>query len=80
MIFEILPDGKKAHTCHQFLRCHMVFDIKVEDFRHKARLVAGNHMTAQSTIMFAIILSSIKVRIPLMIAILNDLEFKLGNI
>ena len=30
---------------YQFVRCHMVFNIKIKDFRRKARLVAGGHMT-----------------------------------
>ena len=43
--FEVLPDGKSVPIGHQFVQCHMVFDIKMEDFRCKARLVAGGHMT-----------------------------------
>ena len=39
--FEVLPDGKSVPVGHQFVLCHMVFNIKMEDFRHKARLVAG---------------------------------------
>ena len=31
--FEVLPDGKSAPIGHQFVQCHMVFDIKMEDFR-----------------------------------------------
>ena len=59
----------------------MVFDIKVEDFRCKARLVAGGHMTeALTTIMYARVVSRETVRIAVMIAALNDLEVKLGNI
>ena len=53
----------------------MVFDVKMEDFRCKTRLVAGGHMTkAQVTIMYASIVSRETVRIALMIATLNDLE------
>ena len=53
----------------------------MKDFGQKARLVAGFHMTkAPSTIIYATIVSRATVRIALMIAILNDLEVKLGNI
>ena len=59
----------------------MVFDIKMEDFRHKARLVAGGHMTeAPATIMYASVVSREKVRIALTITALNDLEVKSGDI
>ena len=81
MAFEVLPDGKLVPIGHQFVLCHMVFDVKMEDFRYKARLVAGGHMTkVPATIMYASIVSRETVRIALMITALNDLEFKLGDI
>ena len=53
----------------------MVFDVKMEDIKHKARLVARVHMAkALATIMYASVVSRKKVRIALMIAALNDLE------
>ena len=59
----------------------MVFDVKMEDFRHKARLVAGSHVTeAPAKITYASIMSRETVRIALMITSLNDLELKSGNI
>ena len=59
----------------------MVFDIKMEDFRHEVRLVAVGHMTdALDTITYASLLSRETVRIAFMIAALNDLEVQLGNI
>ena len=42
--FKILPDGTKAPIGHQFVQCHMVFDIKMEGCRWKAWLVVGDHM------------------------------------
>ena len=63
------------------MQCHMVFDIKMEDFRQMARLVAGGHMTeAPATVMYAIVVLREIVRISLMIATPNDLEVKSGNI
>ena len=59
----------------------MVFDIKMEDFRSKARLAAGGNTTkAPATIVYAIAVSREIVRIVLMIAALNDLGVNLGNI
>ena len=58
----------------------MVFNVKMEDFRHKARLVAGHMTKVLATITYASIVSKEIVRIALMIAALNDLEVKMGNI
>ena len=43
--FKILDDGEMAPWDHQFVKCHMIFNIKMENYRRKARLVAGGHMT-----------------------------------
>ncbi len=54
--FSILPDGQPAPVGYQKTPCHMIFDIKMEDFRRKARLVAGGHMTkAPATITYALL-------------------------
>ncbi len=37
--FKILDPGNVDPGGHQRIRCHMIFDIKMEDFRCKARLV-----------------------------------------
>ena len=34
--FKILIDGEKAPNGFQFINCHLVFDIKMEDFKSKA--------------------------------------------
>ena len=52
----------------------LVFDVKMEDFRQKARLVSGGHMTeAPPTITYASVVSRETVRLALTIASLNDL-------
>jgi hypothetical protein len=52
--FNILPDGHSALIGYQKIPCHMIFDVKMEDFRQKARLVAGDHRTkAPATITYA---------------------------
>jgi hypothetical protein len=59
----------------------MVFDIKMEDFKHKAQLVAGGHKTkASATITYASVVSRETVRIALMLAALNDLQVKAGDV
>ena len=59
----------------------MVFDVKMEDFRRKARLVAGGHKTdAPATITYASVVSRETVPLTLTIAALNDLEVKVGEV
>ena len=38
--FNILPDGTTAPIGYQKISCHMIFDVKMEDFQRKARLDA----------------------------------------
>ena len=79
--FNVLDEGQPVPPGYQFMRCHMVFDIKMEDFRRKARLVAGGHMTeAPATLTYASVVSRESVRIALTLAALNDLEVKTGDI
>jgi hypothetical protein len=56
--FKILASGDKVPIGFQRMRCHMIFDIKMEDLRRKSRLVAGGHMTdAPATTTFASVVS-----------------------
>jgi hypothetical protein len=34
--FKILPDWQSAPIGYQKIPCHMIFDVKMEDFRRKA--------------------------------------------
>jgi hypothetical protein len=59
----------------------MVFDVKMEDFQQKARLVTGGHTTkAPPTIKYSSVVSRETVRLALTIAALNDLEVKVGDV
>jgi hypothetical protein len=56
-------------------------DVKKEDFRQKARLVAGGHLTkAPATITYASVVSHETVHLALTFVSLNDLEVKVGNV
>jgi len=61
---------------HQKINCHIIFDVKMgKNFRRKARLVAGGHVTkAPASITYASVVSRDSVRIAMMIAALNDLN------
>ncbi len=79
--FNILPDGGSAPIGYQKIPCHMIFDVKMEDFRQKARLVAGGHSTkAPATITYASVVSRETVHLALTFVSLNDLEVKVGNV
>ena len=79
--FKILDDGEKVPPTFQEIRCHLIFDVKIEDFRRKARFVAGGHLTkTPATITFASVVSRESVRIALTLAALNDLDVKTADI
>ena len=51
LAFKILDDGTCTPRNYQFVKCHMIYDVKMEGFKRKTRLVTGNHMiTALSTV------------------------------
>ena len=79
--FKILDDDESVPRNHQFFKCHNIFDVKMENFRRKARLVAGGHMTkVPATVTYTGIESSEMVRIAITIAVLNDLQDKCGDV
>jgi hypothetical protein len=79
--FKILLDGQSAPIGYQKIPCHMIFDMKMEDFQCKARLFVGGHMTiAPATITFAIVVSRETICIALLMAALNDLNVKVGDV
>ena len=79
--FETLPSGERAPRDYQCVYCHMMFTVKMEDFRNKARLVGGRHMNeAHATVTYASVVSRETVRIVLLIAALNYLEVKTGDV
>ncbi len=59
----------------------MIFDVKMEDLRWKARLVAGGHMTdVPPPIMYASVVLQETVRIALTMAALNALKVMAADI
>ena len=79
--FQVLTDGKSIPPAHQMIKCHMVYDVKMENFRHKAWFVAGGHMTkAPTTVTYASVVSHESVQIALTLAVLNGLQVKTADI
>ena len=42
--FQILDENEEVLIGYKSICCHMIFDVKMEDFRHKARFVMGEKM------------------------------------
>jgi hypothetical protein len=80
--FKILNDGQEPPVGYQFMKCHMVFDIKLDGFKRKARIVAGGHMTEAppAVATFASVVSRETVRLAFTIVALNDLEVKASDV
>lgn len=75
--FQKFSGGKKdLPPGFQEIKCHMIFDVKLgENFRRKARYVAGGHVTdPPATTTYSSVVSRESVRIALLIAALNELE------
>ena len=79
--FKVLDSDEAVPATFQQIRCHMIFDVKMEDFRRKARYVAGGHTTeTPATLTYASVVSRESVRIALTMAALHGLEVKTGDI
>ena len=71
--FKVLHGDGRVPPAHQHVRCHIIFDIKMEDFRRKARYVTqGNTTEASAALAYASVVSRESVRIELTLAALND--------
>ena len=79
--FSPCEEGEAVPNGYTFVKCHLVFDVKMEDFRRKARLVAGGHMTETPKCMtYSSVVARDTVRLALLLASLNDLEVKAGDV
>jgi len=78
--FDIKGHGDKPPPGYQFVKLHMIFDVKM-DFTRKARLVAGGHMTeTPSSITYSSVVSRDSVRIMFLVAALNDLDIWMSDV
>ena len=77
----IAKEMKAVNMAFKILGCHIIFDVKIEYFRRKARYVTQGNMTeAPRTLTYASVVSRESVRIVLTHAALNDLEVKSADI
>ena len=79
---EIWESEEKRLIGYQKIRCHLIFDIKLgENFRRKARYVAGGHTTETPTsLTYSSVVSRDSVRIAFLLAALNGLDIKACDI
>jgi len=78
--FKFLDKGAPPPVGHKGIRCHIIFDVKM-DLTRKARFVAGGHMTdPPSSMTYASVVSRESVRIAFLLAALNDCEILAGDI
>jgi hypothetical protein len=79
--FQLLDNNEDMPVGHQYVQCHMIFNMKMENFSHKSRFVAGGHMTNPPTVAtYARVVSRESICIALTIAALNDLEVLAGDV
>jgi hypothetical protein len=79
--FKILNGEESAPLTYQEIRCHRIFDVKMEDFRRKARFGAGGHTTdTPHTMTYTSVVSRESVRVALTLAALNDVDVKMADI
>ena len=70
---RLFPRARSHPMCVSMSNCHMVFDIKMEDFQRKACLVAGGHMThTLDTITYSCVVTRETVCISLTMATLHE--------
>jgi hypothetical protein len=79
--FQDLEDNEIVRVGYQFLKCHMIFDVKIGSLNHKARYVAGGHMTGPpASVTYATVVSRDLVRLGLVNAALNGLSILMADI
>ncbi len=79
--FNSLEDDRTVPHGFQFVKCHMMFDIKMEDFHHIAHLVAGGHtINIPAMYPYASVIRHETISIALVLAALNLLEVMAADI
>lgn len=72
--FWFLEDDETVPIGYKWIKCHLIFDVKM-DFTRKARFVAGGHMTnPPQEITYSSIVSRDSVRIAFLLVALNGVD------
>ena len=80
--FKTLNEGDEPPPGYQYMQCQMIFEIKLDGFQRKARLVGVGCMVKDTpaVVTYASVVLRETVRITLTIADLNDLEGKVSDV
>jgi hypothetical protein len=79
--FQLLGDAKDVSIGHQYVQCHMIFDVKMENFRRKTRFVAIGHMNDPPTAVTCMsVVSRESIHIALTNAAFIDLDILAGDV
>jgi hypothetical protein len=81
--FEFIAPDTTLHKSDgwQYAPMHMIFDIKQEDLRYKARLVMGGHVVDSSQhTTYSSTISDISVRLLMLVATQNNLNLMVGDV
>ena len=80
-VFTYFPPNHKMGAEYQFCPLRMIFDVKQEDLRRKARMVAGGHViNATMYESYASVVQIRTIRLLETIAMNEDLKFMTGDI
>ena len=82
-VFKYVAHGKTFERSDEWQRARMrmIFDIKQQDLRHKARLVVGGHLIDSSAFTaYSSTIQDISVRLLMIVAIQNQLNMMVGDI
>ena len=80
VVLQALDKDEKPPPGHKKIACHMSFEVKM-DLRHKARHVAGGHLTdPPASMTCSTVVGRETVRIAFLVAALNDLDVLAGDI
>ena len=50
--FDIMPDGECVQNCYKHICFHMIFDVKMEDFKRKAIIIANGNTIKNSQLSY----------------------------
>ena len=81
--FKFMPPNHKLSRKDgwQYAPLHMIFEIKQQDLRHKARFVVGGHVVdASQHITYSSTIQSLSVRLLMLVAVQNGLDLMAGDI
>ena len=78
--FDIQPEGSKQPQGREFIKCHVVFDIKQGTLQRKCQFVAdGSRADVTDIPTYASVVSRESVRIAFTLAALNGLDLLAGD-